>query len=76
MKHNRAAIKGKIMNVLGKYSDVFTDVSGKTNLIKHRVELTENESFRNHLKIKLVLYIAGGDCQEEGWIQLYLRRLP
>ena len=35
------------MNVLGKYSDVFTDLPGKTDLIKHRVELTENELIRS-----------------------------
>ena len=34
-------------NVLGKYSDVFTDVPGKINLIEHRVELTENEPIRS-----------------------------
>ena len=35
------------MNVLGKYNDVFTDLPGKTNLIEHRVELTENEPIRS-----------------------------
>ena len=41
------AQQGEIMNVLGKYSDVFTDLPGKTDLIKHRVELTENEPIRS-----------------------------
>ena len=37
----------EIMDVLGKFNDVFTDVPGKTNFIKHRVELTENEPIRS-----------------------------
>ena len=41
------AQQGEIMNVLGKYTDVFTDLPGKTDLIKHRVELTENEPIRS-----------------------------
>ena len=41
------AQQGEIMNVLGKYSDVFTDLPGKTDLIKHRVELTEDEPIRS-----------------------------
>ena len=40
---------GEIMDVLGKYSDVFTDVSGKTNLIEHRIELPKNEPIRSKL---------------------------
>ena len=35
------------MDVLGKYSDVFTDVPGKTNLVEHRVEPTENKPIRS-----------------------------
>ena len=41
------AQKGEIINVLGKYTDVFTDFPGKTDLIGHRVELTENEPIRS-----------------------------
>ena len=41
------AQQGEIIDVLGKYSDVFTDVPGKSNLIQHRVELTENEPIRS-----------------------------
>ena len=41
------AQQDEIMDVLRKYSDVFTDVLGKPNLIEHRVELTENEPIRS-----------------------------
>ena len=41
------AQQGEIMKVQGKYSDVFTDVPGKASLIKHRIELTENEPIRS-----------------------------
>ena len=37
----------EILNVLGKYSGVFSDLPGKTDLIKHRVELTGNEPIRS-----------------------------
>ena len=41
------AQQDEIMGILRKYSDVFTDVSGKTNLIEHRVEPTKNEPIRS-----------------------------
>ena len=37
----------EIMNVLGKFSDVFTDVLGRANLIEQRIELNENEQIRS-----------------------------
>ena len=39
--------KGDIQNVLQKYNEVFSDLPGRTNVIQHRIKLTEEEPVRS-----------------------------
>ena len=36
----------EMMNTLSRHEEVFSDTPGKTNMIKHKIELTENDPFR------------------------------
>ena len=37
----------EMMNTLSRHNDIFSDVPGKTNLIEHKIELTENNPIRS-----------------------------
>ena len=36
-----------MMNTLSRHEEVFSDIPGKTNMIKHKIELTENNPVRS-----------------------------
>ena len=37
----------EMMNTLSRHEEVFSDIPGKTNMIKHKIELTENNLVRS-----------------------------
>ena len=38
-----------MMDTLSRHEKVFSDIPDKTNMIKHKIELTENDSIRSRL---------------------------
>ena len=38
-----------MINTLSRHEEIFSDIPGKTNVIKHKIELTENNPVRSRL---------------------------
>ena len=37
----------EMMSTLSRHDEVFSDIPGKTNMIKHKIEITENNPIRS-----------------------------
>ena len=55
--------RDEVMEVLGRYEEIFTEIPGKASVIEHKIDLTDDR--RNRCKPYPLPYAKGGEIREE-----------